>query len=215
MLNARKVFFLLDILFIYILNVIPFPGYPSRKPTSHPPSTCFYEGDPPTTYPPLPPHPGIPLPLGIEPSRDQGLMPDKAILCYICCWNHGSLHVYSLVSGLVLGSSGGAVWLVDIVVLPMELQTPSAPSVLSLNPPLGMPCSVQWLAASIHPCICQALVEALRRQLYQAPVSKHFLASALVSGFGDCIWDGFPSGAVSGWPFLQSLLHTLSPYFLL
>ena len=131
MLNARKVFFLLDILFIYILNVIPFPGYPSRKPTSHPPSTCFYEGDPPTTYPPLPPHPGIPLPLGIEPSRDQGLMPDKAILCYICCWNHGSLHVYSLVSGLVLGSSGGAVWLVDIVVLPMELQTPSAPSVLS------------------------------------------------------------------------------------
>ena len=38
--------------------------------------------------------------------------------------------------------------MVDIVVLPMGLQTPSAPSVLSLTPPLGTPCSVQWLTAS-------------------------------------------------------------------
>jgi hypothetical protein len=41
------------------------------------------------------------------------------------------------------------VWLVDIFVLPMGLQTPSAPSVLSLTPPLGAPLrtlsSVQWL----------------------------------------------------------------------
>jgi hypothetical protein len=49
------------------------------------------------------------------------------------------------------------VWLVDIVVLPMELQTLSAPSVLSLTPPLGFLCSVQWLAESIHTCIGQAL----------------------------------------------------------
>jgi hypothetical protein len=34
------------------------------------------------------------------------------------------------------------VWLVDIIVLPMGLQTPSAPSVLSLTPPLGTLCSV-------------------------------------------------------------------------
>ncbi|KRX11800.1 hypothetical protein T07_8521 [Trichinella nelsoni] len=60
----------------------------------------------------------------------------------------------------------------------MGLQTPSAPSVLSLTPPLGTPHSVQWLAA---------LAEPLRRQLYQAAVSKHFLASTIVSGFGDCI----------------------------
>ena len=48
----------------------------------------------------------------IEPSWDQGprlpLIPNKAILCYICGWSHGSLHVYSLVSGLVPGSSGGS-----------------------------------------------------------------------------------------------------------
>jgi hypothetical protein len=45
-------------------------------------------------------------------------------------------------------------------------------------------CSVQWLAVGIHLCICQALAEPLRRQLYQAPVSKHFMASTIVSGFG-------------------------------
>ena len=59
-------------------------------------------------------------------------------------------------------------------------------------------------------CICQALAEPLRRQLYQAPVSKHLLASTTVSGFGDCLWDGSPGGAVSRWSFLQSLLQNLN-----
>jgi hypothetical protein len=48
------------------------------------------------------------------------------------------------------------------------------------------------MAVSIHFCICQALEEPLRRQLYQVPVSKLFLVSTTVSGFGDCIWDGAP-----------------------
>jgi hypothetical protein len=34
------------------------------------------------------------------------LLSDKAILCYLCIWSHGSLHVYSLVGDLVPGSSG-------------------------------------------------------------------------------------------------------------
>ena len=58
-------------------------------------------------------------------------------------------------------------WLLDIVVLPMGFQIPSAPTSLSLTPPLGAPCSVQWLAVSICLCICQALAELLRRQPYQ------------------------------------------------
>jgi hypothetical protein len=62
-----------------------------------------------------------------------------------------------------------------------ELQTPSGPSVLSLTPPLGSPCSVQWLAVSIHFCMCQDMAEPLSRKLYQAPVSKHFLASTIAS----------------------------------
>jgi hypothetical protein len=56
-------------------------------------------------------------------------------------------------------------WFVDFV-LPMELQTPSTPSFLSLTLRLGTPLSVQRLAASILLCICQALAEPLRRQLY-------------------------------------------------
>ena len=48
------------------------------------------------------------------------------------------------------------IWLVDIVVLPMELQTPSAPSVFPLTHPLMTLSSVPWLAASIRICIGQA-----------------------------------------------------------
>jgi hypothetical protein len=32
------------------------------------------------------------------------LISNKAIFCYICGWNHESLHVYSVVGGLDLGS---------------------------------------------------------------------------------------------------------------
>jgi hypothetical protein len=64
-------------------------------------------------------------------------------------------------------------------------------------------------------CIClgQVLAEPLREQPYQAPVSKCFLSSAIVSGFGVCRWGGSLGGAVSGWPFLQSLLHFFVPAF--
>ena len=44
-------------------------------------------------------------------------MPDKAILCYICSWSHGSLHVDSLGGGLVPGSSGGSGWLISLFFL--------------------------------------------------------------------------------------------------
>jgi hypothetical protein len=105
------------------------------------------------------------------------------------------------------------VWLVDIVVLPMGLQIPLLPSLLSLTLPLGTPCSIQWLTVSICLCICQDLAEPLRRQLYQTPVSKHFLAPCVVSGLGVCEWDGSSRRAVSEWPFLQSLLHIFFSIF--
>jgi hypothetical protein len=66
-------FLLLDIFFIFISNVIPFPVFSSGNPLCHPLFPCLY----------------------------------------------------------------------DIIVLPMGLQTPSAPSVLSLIAPLGTLCSVQ------------------------------------------------------------------------
>jgi hypothetical protein len=81
----------------------------------------------------------------------------------------------------------------------MWLQTPSANWVLYLAPSLRTPCSLQWLAVNICICICQTLVEPLRRQLYQAPVSKLLFASPKVSGFGECIGTESLGGAVSGW----------------
>jgi hypothetical protein len=100
-------------LFTYISNVLPFPYFPSANTISHH-SPLFLWGCsstlPPTTpSPPLHSHtlghwaftgPGPLLPL----------MPDKAILCYICSWGH-ALHVYSLVGGLVPGSSEVSGWL--------------------------------------------------------------------------------------------------------
>jgi hypothetical protein len=77
--------------------------------------------------------------------------------------------------------------LVHIVVPPMGLQTPSSPWVISLAPSLGTLCSTQWMAVSIHFCICQALVELLRRQLLSGSVSKLLLASTIVSEFGGCM----------------------------
>jgi hypothetical protein len=59
--------------------------------------------------------PGFPLHWGIEHPQAQGsllpLMSNKVILCHICGQHRGSLHVYSLVGGLVLGALGGpACW---------------------------------------------------------------------------------------------------------
>ena len=64
-----------------------------------PPDTPFPILPPPASMRVLPTHPPtpaslpcIPLHWGIGPSQDQGpllpLMPDKAIICYICSWSH-------------------------------------------------------------------------------------------------------------------------------
>jgi hypothetical protein len=91
----------LDLFFIYISNVIPFPGFPPFL--KHPSSPYFYEGVPSPTHPLPPPHPVFPYTVtSIKPSENQGpllsLMPDKAILCYICSWSH----VYSFIIILML-----------------------------------------------------------------------------------------------------------------
>jgi len=79
---------------LYIYNFKCYPLSPSPIPRS-PTSMKML---PPTHSPPQ--QPGILLHWGNEPSQDQGLllllMPDNAILCYICGWSPGSLHVYSL-----------------------------------------------------------------------------------------------------------------------
>ena len=190
--------FLLDISFIYISNGIPFPDFPSPKklpswgcsPTHQLTPTSLTSNSStlghqaftrPKASPPIDAWQGHPL---LHMKLEPWVPPCVLLGWWFTPWDLER------------------VWLVAIAVLPIGLQTSSPPSVLSLTPPLGTLSSVQWLAASIRLCICQALAKTLRRQLYQAPVSMHFLASTIVSGFGDCIWDGSPGGAVFGWPFL-------------
>jgi hypothetical protein len=90
-----------------MLSLFPVP--PPGNSLSHPASLGFYEGAPTPINPFLLPSPGIPLNWGINPRKDDGpllpLIPDKSIFCYICSWNLGPLHVYSLVGVLVPGSS--------------------------------------------------------------------------------------------------------------
>jgi hypothetical protein len=203
-----NILFSLDIFFIYISNVIPFPGFTSKKP--HP------------NHLPLLTNPHTPASLSWDSHSlgHQAFSGPRASPPFVAQQGNPLLHMQlepwvppCILFGLVPGSSRGH-WLVHIRVPPMWLQAPSATSVLSLASPLGTLCSVQWLAESIHLCICQALAEPLRRQLYQAHVSKHLWESTVVSGFSDCIWDGSPGGTVSGWSFPQSLLYTLYLYFL-
>ena len=91
--------------FIYIINVMSFPSFPSENFLSPPPFPCS------PTHPLPLPGPGIPLYWGTESLQDQGpllpLMTDQAILCYICSQCHESYYVFSLIGGLVPGSSGG------------------------------------------------------------------------------------------------------------
>ena len=84
--------FLLDIFYIYISNIIPFPGIPSENPIPHPS--------------PLLTNPGTPSSLswhsptlGHQTFIGQTASPlidvPQVILCYIFSWRQGSLHVYS------------------------------------------------------------------------------------------------------------------------
>jgi hypothetical protein len=114
--------------------VPPRPPPRPRNSPSHPPSPASMRVFPyPPTHSLFPPLlPGISLHWGIEPSQDQGpvltLMLYRAILCYLCGWSHGSLHVCSLVGDLVPGSSWKSGWLILLFFLwgskPLQLLQP-------------------------------------------------------------------------------------------
>jgi hypothetical protein len=89
--------------------------------------------------------------------------------------------------------------------LPMVLKPPSASSVLPLTLPLEFQGSVQWFTVSVCICLRWVLAELHIGQLCQAPVCKHILASAVVSGFGVCAWDVSQGRNFIGWPFFQFL----------
>jgi hypothetical protein len=148
-------FFLsLDIFFIYISNVIPFPGLPSRNHLSHPPSmrvllhpsthshpalafcyTGHWNNSGPRTVPPTDVRQVHPLP---------HMCPEPWVPpCIIFGWWLSPRELRG-------------VWLVDTFAPthPLGLKISSVHSVPFPTPPSGTPRSVQWLAVSILLCIC-------------------------------------------------------------
>jgi len=164
-----SLYFILNNLFIYISNVIYFPVFPSINPLSHPSSPASMR-----VLPHLPPTPTSPL--LHSPTLGHQAFPGPRVYSFTDVQQgHPLLHMWLepwvppcvLFGCWVSPWEFWGVWKIDIVVLPMGLQTPSATtSDLSLSPPLGTSFSLQWFAVSICLYICQALADPLRRQLY-------------------------------------------------
>ena len=107
------------------------------------------------------------------------LRTDKAVVCYTCAQGQLPAHVCSSDLGLV---SGNSEWsgLVDTVVLPMRLQSPSASSILPLTLLKESLTLIQWLGVSICNCLSQLVVEYFRGHICQALVCMHNMASVIV-----------------------------------
>jgi hypothetical protein len=92
------------------------------------------------------------------------------------------------------------VWQVDIVVLPMRMQTPSAPTVLALSSPVGSSYSVQCLAVFICIGFGPALAKPIGER-YTGLLSVSTPWHQQKSGFGvgkwiprwGSLWMAFPS----------------------
>jgi hypothetical protein len=106
-------FLKLDI-FLFTFQILFLSSFPLRKP--------------PYLIPPLPAHypthsrfPVLAFPYAgaqsLHKTKGLSLISHKAILCYILGWSLESLHVYSLVGGLVPGSSGGSGWFILLFLL--------------------------------------------------------------------------------------------------
>ena len=116
----------------------------------------------------------------------------------------GTLRVYSLVGGLDPKSSSCLILLFFLWgCKPMGFFRSFRPF---SNSSIGNPVLSPKVGCE-HPLL---YLSDSGRDSQETLVSMHFLASTIMSAFGDCMWDGSPGVAVSGWPFIQSLLHTLS-----
>ena len=122
-------------------------------------------------------------------------MPDKAILYYICNWSH----VYSLIDGLVPVSFGRSVCLILLFFLwvykPLHLLQSFS------NSSIGDPMLSPMVGCEHLPLYLSGSGRASQETAVSV-VSKHFLASTIVSAFVDCIQDESRGGVVFEWPFL-------------
>jgi hypothetical protein len=162
--------FLLDIFFIYISNVIPFPGFPSENPLSHlPPHIAFMRV---LRHPPTHSHLTA---LKFPYTGTSNLHRTK---CLSSHWCQISLSSVTYPAG-AMGLSMCTFWFSPCefarLILLLSLWCCSSFSSF-YNSSIGNPMLSPMVGWEHPPCICQALAEPLRRQLHQAPVSKHFLA---------------------------------------
>jgi hypothetical protein len=119
--EIKDFFFKKSLFYLFTFQMIsPFPVSPlqtSFLSLHH----CFYAGPPSPIHPLQPYYLSIILCGDIQPSKDLSpllpLMPEKAILWFMCSGSHGSLHVHSLVDGLVSGSSGVSGWWILLLFL--------------------------------------------------------------------------------------------------
>ena len=172
---------------------MPFPGFQSKTLLSHTPPTASMRVRPHTPTDAGPHWHSLKrgLQAFIEPRAYPSIEVQQAILCYTHGWRLVSLHVYYLVGGDIPGVSGWLIWLFFL-----RVQNPFAPSVLSLSLLLETLCSVQSVAAIAHSC-----QQVLPGFLYRIWVW--------------CLNVGWiPNCGSLKMTFLQSLLHTLSPYVL-
>ena len=157
---------------------------------------CFPIHLPTPTSPPY-----IPLLWGIEPLEDQepflSMIPDKASSAIYAA---GAMVPSMCTPWLVvysLGTLGGLVGLILLFFLqcwkPLQLLQ-SFPYFLHWDPNAQSD-SCLWASTSV----LVRLWQSLSVDPYTTPVSKHLLASEIVSGFCVCRWDWFLDGTVSGW----------------
>jgi hypothetical protein len=140
-------------------------------------------------------------------------MHDKAMLCYICSWSYGSIHVYSLIGGLVTGSSGVSGWLILLFILWVK-NLFSSFSTFS-NSSIGDPVLSPMVGYKHLPLYFSGSGRASQETALSGSCQEGLLDICnSVWIWCVCIWDVSPGGAVSGWPFLQSWFHDLSPYVL-
>jgi hypothetical protein len=116
----RHIFFNWIFYLFTFQRLFPFLDFPPEIPYPIPHS-LFVRGCSPTHSPTPTSCPDILLHWIIEPSQDQEpllpLVSDKAMLCNICCWSHGSFHVNSFIGSLVPGSAGGTSWFMLLFLL--------------------------------------------------------------------------------------------------
>lgn len=206
--------------FIYLLfKCYPPFQLPLHNPLSPLPFPCLYEGAPWPTHSLLLQHSSIPL-LWQHP-QDQGtplpVMPDKVIFCHIFSWSHVSLNVYVLFCWQfspweLWGGRGLVVW---YCCSSYEVANSFSSFSLCPNFSIGVPALSQMFSS-------------VQSHLYWSGSGRDSQRTSIpgssqqaLFGIGNSVWvwclqlGWIPRWAVSGWPYHQSLLHSLSLHFLL